>query len=136
MAEYDKPLPLVKRDIKDFWDACKRHELVIQRCKDCGTFRHTPRPMCHNCSSMNTENVVVSGKGTVYSYTIVTHPVHPGFMEVPYAVVLVELPDAGGVRMVSNIVDCPPEEVRIGMPVEVCFDDVTEEITLPRFKRA
>jgi len=82
---------------------------------------------------MNTEWVKVSGKGRVYSWTIVTRPVHPAF-EVPYAVVIVELDER--VRLVSNIVDCKPEDVYIGMPVEVTFEDVTGEITLPKFRLA
>jgi hypothetical protein len=82
---------------------------------------------------MNTDWVKLSGKGKVYSWTTVTHPVHPAF-EVPYAVVIVELDE--GVRLVSNIVDCKPEDLYIGMPVEVIFEDVTEEVTLPKFRLA
>lgn len=133
MADYGKPLPQVRRETRGFWEGCKRHELLIQRCEDCGTYRHYPRPMCACCGSWNVEWAKATGKGRVYSY-IVTHQLfHPAFFDdVPYAVVIVELEE--GVRMVSNIVDCGPDEVYIGMPVEVVFDDVTEEVTLPRFR--
>jgi hypothetical protein len=80
---------------------------------------------------MNAEWVRVSGKGKVFSWTVTARAFYPGF-EVPYAVVIIELDE--GVRMVSNVVDCKPEDLYIGMPVEVVFEDVTKEITLPKFK--
>jgi len=138
-TNYEKPLPQIRPDTAPFWEGCKRHELLIQRCSDCGTFRHPPRPMCPECNSLNSEWVKVT-KGTVYSYTVVHDrpmPVLylPGFAnDRPLAIVLVELPEAGNIRMVSNIVDCRSEDLKIGTPVEVVFDDVTEEITLPKFK--
>ena len=135
MAEYTKPLPQITPESREFWEGCKRHELLIQRCRDCGTFRHTPRVMCPNCGSWNTEWVKVSGKGKVYTWTVAVQPFHPGFFnDVPYAAVIVELDE--GIRMVTNVVDVKPEELYIGMPVDVVFDDVTEEVTLPKFKRA
>ena len=132
MVQYQKPLPAPTLDSKGFWDGCKRHEILIQRCKDCGTLRHYPRPMCPKCNSMNTEWVKVSGKGKIYTWTVVHQPAHPAFTEVPYAVVIVELEE--GVRMTSNMVGCQPDDLYIGMPVEVVFDDVTDEVTLPKFR--
>lgn len=132
MTEYNKPLPAVTPEAKEFWEGCNRHELLIQRCKECGTYRHYPRPMCPNCHSLNVEWAKVSGRGKVYSFTVIHHPSHPAFLDVPYAVVIVELEE--GVRMVGDVVDSRPEEIYIGMPVEVFFDDVTEEVTLPRFR--
>ncbi|RLC72401.1 MAG: hypothetical protein DRI26_03045 [Chloroflexi bacterium] len=133
MMQYSKPLPVITAETREFWQGCKRHELVFQRCKDCGTYRHYPRPMCPSCGSWNVEWAKVSGKGKVYTYIIAHQPFHPAFVnDVPYAVVVVELEE--GVRLVSNIVDCKPEDIYIGMPVEVIFDDVTEEVTLPRFR--
>jgi len=136
---YDKALPQIRPDTAPFWEGCKRHELLVQRCSDCGTFRYPPRPMCHECNSLNTEWVKVT-KGTVYSYEVIrastpATPATAGFeKDLPLAVVLIELPEAGKVRMVSNIVGCDVDSIKIGMPVEVVFDDVTEEITLPKFK--
>ena len=75
--------------------------------------------------------------GFVYTYTIVRRGVLPGFLDSgPYAVVVVEMPGAGGVRLIADLVDAPPDEVHIGMPVEVFFDDITKDVTLPRFRRA
>jgi len=91
--------------------------------------------MCPNCGSWNVEWAKVSGKGEVYTYIVAHRPFHPAFADdVPYAVVTVELEE--GVRIVGNVVDCGPEDIYIGMPVEVVFDDVTEKVTLPRFRSA
>jgi uncharacterized OB-fold protein len=140
MIGYKKPLPVIHEKNREFWEGCKRHELLIQRCRDCGTYRFPPRSLCHQCQSAKTEWVRSSGRGTIHSFTVLHHskiyPIHPEFIdEAPYAVILVELADVGGLHIVSNIVDCQPEDIKIGMPVEVIFDDVTKEITLPKFKR-
>lgn len=132
---YKKPLPGPTLESKEFWEGCKRHELLIQRCRDCGSYRHYPRLLCPKCNSENTEWVKVSGKGQVYTWAVAVQPFHPGFAEdVPYAMVIVELEE--GVRLMTNIMDSRPEDLYIGMPVKVVFDDVTEEVTLPKFKRA
>jgi uncharacterized OB-fold protein len=89
--------------------------------------------MCPKCNSTDAEWAPVSGRGKVYSMTVVQHPTHPAFADVPYAVVIVELEE--GMRMVGDVVDAKPEEIYIGMPVTVVFDDVTEDVTLPRFKK-
>jgi uncharacterized OB-fold protein len=110
---------------------------VIQRCTACGTFRHLPHVLCGVCQSPDVEWVTSAGRGTVFTYTIVTHPVHGAVVDaVPYDVVVVELDDCGGVLVPGNVVDCPPDAVRAGMPVEVVFDPVTDEIAIPRFRRA
>jgi len=89
--------------------------------------------MCPECNSWNTEWVKASGRGKVYSWMVAFQPFHPAFFgDVPYAVVMVELEE--GVRLTANMVDCKPDDLYIGMPVEVVFDDVTEEITLPKFR--
>lgn len=134
MAEYNKPLPLIDFDSQEYWNGCKRHELLVQRCKNCRKFRFPPDPACRACASLDSEWIKVSGKGKIYTYTITTQAVLSAFREVPYAIVLVELDDVQGVRVVSNIVDCKPDDIYIGMPVEVVFDDVTDDVTLPKFK--
>lgn len=132
-TKYEKPLPEIRDHTKAFWEGCKRHELLIQRCGDCGTFRHPPRLICHECSSWNTEWVKITGRGIVYSYIVVRNHRNPAF-EKDLPIALIELSNAGQVRMVSNLVECKPDDIKIGMPVEVVFDDVTDEITLPKFK--
>jgi hypothetical protein len=133
MAEL--PLPVPSPDNQPFWDALNEGELRIQRCTGCGTLRHPPRPMCAHCRSFDTEWVVVSGRGTVFSYTVTHQPIHPALVDrVPFATVLVELEE--GPRLTTNLVDVPPEEIAIGMPVEVVFQRASDEITLPLFRRA
>jgi len=133
MSNYEKPLPVVEAFNKPYWEAARRHELVIQRCKDCGTFRFYPRPFCIKCWSANTDWVKLSGRGKVYTYTIVRRASHPAFEnDVPYVWACIELEE--GVRLGSNIIGCKPEDVKIGLNVEVVFDDVTDEITLPKFR--
>jgi uncharacterized protein len=128
-----KPLPQIAPDMAPFFDAARRHELVIQRCTGCGTLRFPARPICSRCLGREASWVPVSGCGSVFSYTVMHQASHPGFAaEVPYAVVVIELDE--GVRLLSNLVDCPLPDVRIGLPVEVVFDDVTPEVTLPKFR--
>lgn len=133
MTQVRKPVPPVDPDTRPFWEGCKRHELLLQRCDDCGAFRYPPRQFCGRCFSDNTQWVRASGRGTVYSYTVIRQIGHPAFRDqVPYVVAYVDLEE--GVRMMSNIVQCPPERVHIGMPVEVVFEEVTDLITLPKFR--
>lgn len=131
MTTHNRPLPRISPDSKEFWEGLKRHELLIQRCRDCGTYRYYPRPMCPKCNSTNTQWVKATGKGKVYSWVSTHYSFYPAFPP-PYLVAIVELEE--GVRMISNLVDCQPEDVYIDMPVEVVFEDVTEEVTVPLFK--
>jgi uncharacterized OB-fold protein len=134
MTEYTKPLPLPDGDTKPYWDAAKEHRLLIKRCQDCQTAIFYPRSICPNCMSDRVDWVEASGRGTIYSYTVV-HRAPPQFVQdAPYVVALIDL--AEGVRMMSNVVGAAPSDVKIGAPVEVVFDDVTPEISLPKFKLA
>ena len=133
----DMPVPLVEPLTEPFWSAARAGRLVIQRCTACGAFRHLPHVLCASCQSADHEWVESAGRGTVFTYTIVTHPVHAAVTDaVPYAVVVVELNDCGNVLVPSNVVDCPPEAVEVGMAVEVVFERVTDDITIPRFRLA
>ncbi len=130
---YTKPIPAVTPEMKPFFDAAKRHELVVQRCTQCGTHRFPAREICSNCLSRDAQWVKVSGRGEVFSYNVMHQVYHPGFAaEVPYAVVVIKLRE--GAKMTSNLVDVPPDRIRIGMPVEVVFEDITDEITLPKWR--
>jgi len=132
-TEYDKPLPLLDGFAQEFYEFCRGQELRFQRCSACGRWRHVPRHTCADCGSWDWEWTRSSGRGEVFSWTVVRRPMHPAFTEVPYAPVIVKMEE--GVRIVSWVVDCPPEELRQGMPVEVFFDPVTPEVTLPKFRR-
>ena len=133
-TEYRKPLPRVTADNRPFWDATKRHELALQRCGDCGRFRYPPAPVCPECLSEEAAWTRVSGRGTVTTFVVFHKVYFQSFAaDAPYNVVQVEL--AEGPRLTANLVDVPNGEITVGMSVEVVFDDVTPEITLPRFRR-
>ena len=133
--QYTKPLPVPDADSKPFWDYCKQHEFRVQRCTDCETYRFHPSPICHNCNSWSYEWAKMSGKGTVYSWIVVQQPVIPNF-DVPYVGALIALEEQSDCRILSNVVECDPHAVYNNMPVEVVFDDINEEITLPKFRPA
>lgn len=121
------------RSSTPFWEAVEAHELKLQRCAGCHRWLVPPRPMCPGCQSMESEWVAVSGHGTVYSWVTYAESPHPGF-ESPHTVVLVELDE--GPRLVSNVVGIGAGDLAIGMPVQVVYDDVTDELTLFKFERA
>jgi uncharacterized OB-fold protein len=118
-----------------FWDAAKQDRLVVPRCTACGTFRMPPAPICYQCQSDGVEWVELAGTGTVYSYTVIRHPLHPDLAAVvPYVSGIVELDgtQGEGARLLVNIIDCDPEEISIGTRVKVVFDHVNEEMSVPR----
>ena len=120
---------------REFWEHCRRRELRLQRCADCGAFRHPPLGGCPHCASAAVEWVAVEGPARVFSYTNVHHAAIPQLAEeVPYNVVVVEFDDAPGARLISNVLGTPLEDVRIGMELELCWDEVAPELVLPRFK--
>jgi uncharacterized OB-fold protein len=126
-----RPRPAMNQDTEFFWEGAQRGELLIQRCASCGTLRHPPRPACGSCRSLEWDTVRSTGRGTVHSYVVHHYPPVPGF-EPPYVVVLVELEE--GTRLISNLVDVDANEVTIGMPVEVAFEKVDDDLTLPLFR--
>ena len=131
MSSPTRPLPEITPAMGPFWEAARRHELVAQRCSTCGTYRFPAREICSACLSRDASWEAVSGRGTVFSRAIMHQSYHPAFAT-PYAIVIVEL--AEGARMLSNVIGCAPNQVRIGMPVEVTFEDLTPEVTLPKFR--
>lgn len=129
------PLPVPTIDNQEFWEACNRRELALQRCPRCDVFRHPPRPLCPACRQGNLEWKKVSGLGSIYSYTITHQAIHPALKgRVPWNVIMVDLVE--GVRMISHLVDSPPEGIHIGMRVEVAFEEVEAGVTLPYFRPA
>ncbi len=135
MADYKKPLPQADPVTQPYWDSLKAHAMQIQRCNDTGKFFFYPRGLSPFTLSGNISWEPVSGKGTLYAFTIVQLNRAPGFAdELPYVVALIELDE--GVRLMSNLIDVTPnpESVKIGMPVELVYDDVTDDITLPKFR--
>ena len=135
-SEYKKPLPTPSHVSRPFWDAAKEHRLTYQRCTACGTRVFYPRDVCPGpeCFGVGTlEWVESSGKGWVYASSISYQPAHPAFAgDVPYVLAIIELDE--GVRMHTNVIGIDPKEVEIGMRVEVVWDDVTPEFSLPKFR--
>ncbi len=128
-----RPRPVVNRDNAFFWDGVAAGELRIQRCVSCGELRHPPGPMCPHCRSTDWDHVVASGRGTVHANVVHHHPPLPG-VDVPHGVLLVDLEE--GVRVVSEPVGMTPREVRIGMPVELEFRDLDDDMTVVAFRPA
>jgi uncharacterized protein len=129
-----QPLPVVTVLNEHFWRGGAAGELRFLRCDACGEYVHPPRPVCPRCLGRRLTARAVSGAATVYSVTVNHHPWYPG-QQVPYAVVLVELPEQAGLRLTTSIVGCPPEAVRIGMPVRAVFVPV-EDVWVPVFAAA
>ena len=135
MTTYEKPLPPVDEDTAPFWEYCKKHELRMQKCTQCGHVRYPPGVVCPQCHSMEAEWTKLSGKGKIYTFCIYHQIYHEAYSkDVPYAVATIHLDE--GPRMLSNIVGCKLEDIKVDMPVEVYFEDVTDGFTLPKFKPA
>ncbi len=133
MPETSKPVPVVTPALAPFFEATRRGVLTVQKCDSCGRFRFPPRELCPHCLSGGASWAPVSGRGEVFSFNVMHQVYHPGFAaEVPYAVVVVQLEE--GARMVSNVIGVKPHELRCGMPVEVVFEKLNDEITLPKFR--
>ncbi len=132
MSEYTKPLPIPSVESKPFWEGCKRDELLLPRCNQCASYWFPATATCPECLSTDWEWTRSSGRGRIYSFGVYHRVYHQGFRnDVPYVVVVVQLDE--GPRLVSNLVDCVLEEIQCDMPVEVIFEDVTDDTTLYKF---
>jgi uncharacterized OB-fold protein len=135
MDGYDKLVPSPTPDTQPYWDGLNENRLRLQRCADCKTVRHYPRPVCPSCSSMNAEWIDASGRGAVHSWTITHYAFHPGFKgDLPYALLTVDLEE--GVRMQAQARGIDAAALRVGLPVKVAFERVKEDLTLPVFVAA
>jgi uncharacterized OB-fold protein len=134
-TESQRPLPDVTGEAGPFWQACSRHELLLQRCRSCQTLQFYPRALCSTCWSTDLAWEPSTGSGSIYSFTIVHRAPTPVFAAMtPYVIALVSLDD--GVRMLSHIVGAPANAVQIGARVKLAFDDLTDEVSLPVFELA
>ena len=136
MVEYAKPLPRPDVDSLPFWEGCKAHELRGQRCRACNAFRWPPQSFCPHCYSWDFDWVKLDGAGTVYTYVVVHYVAVPAFADdVPYVIAQITLDGTDDrVHLLSNVIDCDPQQVKVGMRVQPVFEDVTDEITLPKFR--
>jgi uncharacterized OB-fold protein len=136
-SKVTRPIPVPDQWTKPFWDAAKRESLELQRCQSCGHFQHPPYPTCVNCMSIDLKFEAVGGTGSIYAYTIMYHDGDKRFAgAVPYASIIVELDDAPGALMAGNLLDAPYTEAKVGRRVEVVFEPLNDDITLPLFRLA
>jgi uncharacterized protein len=132
MPEIKKQLPLVTESNKAFWEAARRHELVAYKCLNCGALLEQ-EINCIACDSPGGEWVKLSGRGEVFAFCVYRQPFHPAWEKnIPYNVAYVKLTE--GPLLMTNIVGCENKDIYIGMPVEVVFEDINENIALPKFK--
>lgn len=130
---YKRPLPEPNADTRPFWEGCKEHQLRFQRCLNCSHMRWPPSMICPRCHSTEAAWTVSLGKGHVYSFAVYHKAFHPAFTDnIPYVTAVVELNE--GPRILTNIIGCSPSDLTCDMTVEVIWDDVTDDVSLPRFK--
>ena len=129
------PPPLADTTTLPWWEAAAEHRLVVQRCTACEHTRLPPSPLCPGCRSVDSDWMDVSGRGEVYTYTLVHRPIAAG-QELPYVIAVIALEGAGGVRMISNLVDVSAEELAIGLAVELVWEDMSADLAIPRFRPA
>jgi uncharacterized OB-fold protein len=129
---YEKPLPVIDPDSQPYWDALRSHRLMLRSCKWCGQPHFYPRSLCPHCHCEDLQWIEASGCGVIYSYTVARKPAGPAFKaDVPYVVAIVQLDE--GPRMMTRIVTTDPASVHIGAAVQVVYDDVAPDLTLPTF---
>lgn len=129
------PTPALTWDSEAFWQACSQHRLLVQRCAACGVHRFPPRAVCWNCQSFASEWSESTGHGRVFTYTIAHHTPHPAAQEsAPYNIAIVQLDDCDKVLVISNIVECPDEDLWVGLPVRLSWEDRGDGRSVYRFR--
>jgi uncharacterized protein len=129
---YRRPLPQITEENMPFWEGLQRQEFLAPRCNSCGDYNWTPYPACRSCLSTDQRWVPLSGRGTVYSFSVVYRD--SAEYDVPHVLAYVELEERPRTMMVlSNVVDCASTDVKIGLPVEVQFHEIQPDLTIYRF---
>lgn len=135
MMAYDKPRPNAGLVSEPYWEAAKEHRLTAQKCQQCGKLWAPPTAACENCLSGDLEWIELSGKGKVWSFIIMHQLYYPGFADdIPYNIAVIRSDE--GPKFVTNLVGIENDQIRVDMPVEVTFDDIDEDLTLPKWKPA
>lgn len=133
---YEKPIPLKTEDNHPYWDAADKHELALQKCNDCGHYAHPPGPSCAHCGSQNVgwEQLGKDVLATIYTYVISYRPFLPGFQDdLPLVIAQAQLDKAPEVKVMCNLLDCDAADVRVGMPVKMVWQDITDDRSLPQW---
>ena len=129
-----RPVPLLEDHTAEYWEAARRREFRVQRCAGCELWLHPPRHTCPRCASEALTFERASGRGRVYGFTISHTPGGPGFEDVPYGIAVVELDEQPGLITVGNLLDCPLDEYKVGLPVEVAFEELEDGTVLPQWR--
>jgi uncharacterized OB-fold protein len=133
MPDSDRIIPPITEELRPFFEGARNRQLVVQKCERCAKVRFPPAPICPECLSHDLRWTAVSGRGRVFSYSVMHRAYHPAFAnKVPYALVVIELEEGGKIN--SNVVGIEPHRLRCGMAVEVTFEQVSDEVVLPKFK--
>jgi uncharacterized OB-fold protein len=133
MAQFFRPLPALEPRTAAFWRACRAGRLEFTRCVPCRHLIHPSRPVCPKCRGRDLDTLAVSGRARLHSYTVNHKEWYPG-QPVPYVIGLVELVEQAGLRLMTNIINCPIEGVHIGMPLRVVFENQNDDVALPLFE--
>ena len=133
MASFIRPLPALEPRTEAFWRACHAGRLEFTHCVPCNFFIHPSRPICPRCRGRTLDTAPVSGRARLHSYTVNHQAWYPG-QDVPYVIGLVELVEQPGLRLMTNVINCPIERVRIDMPLRVVFEPVSDAVSLPLFE--
>ena len=134
--EYQKPIPVKTQDNSPYWDGADRHELILQKCNSCHEYSHPPGPSCAKCGSTemswDSQGSEISGK--VYSYIISYRPFLPGFQDdLPLIIAIVEVDKLPNVRLIGNVLQCSTDDIQIGMPVKMIWEELPEGRALPQW---
>jgi uncharacterized OB-fold protein len=136
-SQVTRPIPVPNDYTKPFWESARHGVLSLQRCQACGHFQHPPYATCVRCMAIDLRFEPVSGRGAIYAYTIMYHTGDQRFAPaVPYASIIVELDDAPGALLAANLLESPYTEAKVGRRVEVLFERLNADITLPQFRLA
>ena len=134
-GKVSRPIPVPDEQTKPFWEAAKHGVLALQRCQSCGHFQHPPYATCVTCMSIDLTFEPVNGQGSIYAYSIMYHAGDRRFAAaIPYASIIVELDEAKGALLVGNLLEAPYIEAKVGRRVEVVFQKLNDDITLPQFR--
>jgi uncharacterized OB-fold protein len=136
-SKVTRPIPVPNEWTKPFWEHAKNEVLALQRCQSCGHLQHPPYPTCTQCMGIALKFEPVEGKGKIYAYTIMYHTGDKRFASaVPYASIIVELDAAPGALMAGNLLEAEYTEAKVGRRVEVLFQKLNDDITLPQWRLA
>ncbi|MDR3069908.1 MAG: OB-fold domain-containing protein [Propionibacteriaceae bacterium] len=131
----NRPLPTIIQDTARFWESAREHAVELQKCDECGYWRFYPGPVCHSCGSFAYTWTPISGKGKIWTYTVLYRARGNAYQDdVPIAIGLIELEE--GAILMSNIIDCQPEDLKIGLEVIIDYGAINDEVTLPLFRLA